>query len=175
MLQKIAFSIFLSASFYSVLCAQTNALPQPTTQFPFNVLLTSPDSTTSISSNFLLDNKHKATLLAFWLTTCFPCTTELDTYAQHYKDWQEQYDLKIIAISLDFPERFRQIEQRLQQKKYPFQVWWDSERSFKKILPGGLNGFPQVFLFNNNGQLVWQHKGFRLGDELKLLQVVQGL
>jgi len=175
MLQKLALYILLSASSYSMLCAQTSAVSQPTTQFPFNVLLTSPDSATSISSKFLFDHKHQATLLAFWLTTCFPCATELDTYAQHYKEWQEQYDLNIIAVSLDFPDRFRQIEQRLQQKKYPFQVWWDSARSFKDILPGGLNGFPQVFLFNKNGKLVWQHKGFRPGDELKLLKAVQEL
>jgi thiol-disulfide isomerase/thioredoxin len=175
MLQKLIFLILLTASSSANLIAQSTLVTQPSPAFPFDVLLTSPDSNTNVSSTTLLDQKHKATLLAFWLTTCFPCSTELETYAHHYKEWQEKYDLKIIAISLDFPDRFPQIKQRLQQKNYPFEVWWDSARAFKSILPGGLNGFPQVFLFNQKGNLVWQHKGFRPGDEQKLLQAVSNL
>lgn len=175
MLQKLILLILLAASSSTSLFSQSTQLAQPSPAFPFDVLLTSPDSSNTVSSSILFNHKHKATLLAFWLTTCFPCSTELDTYAHHYKEWQEKYDLKIIAISLDFPDRFTQIKQRLQQKKYPFEVWWDSARAFKSILPGGLNGFPQVFLFNQKGNLVWQHKGFRAGDEQKLLQAVSNL
>lgn len=173
MLQKISFLVITFALTTSYTFAQINNVAQPNTNFPFDVKLTSPDSTRITSSLNVLNNQHKATLLVFWLTTCFPCATELETYAQHYEVWQEKYDLKIIAISLDFPDRFRQIEQRLQQKKYPFEVWWDGGRAFKSILPGGLNGFPQAFLFNKSGQLCWQHKGFRPGDETKLIQAVQ--
>jgi thioredoxin-related protein len=42
-------------------------------------------------------------------------------------------------------------------------------------MPGGLNGYPQVFLFDKNGQLVWRKKGYLQGDELKMLEEVKKL
>lgn len=141
------------------------------TVFPYNVVLVSPDSTREISSKTLFQ-PGQVTVLAFWLTTCYPCRLELDAYTQHYADWQKQADFRLIAISTDFPGRFRQIGARLQEKQYPFEVWWDRYRGFSRVLPGELNGLPQVFIFDKNGRLAWQHKRYRPGDEQEMFAKV---
>lgn len=144
---------------------------QPSAAFPFGITLLKPDSTT-VNTNELL-KKGKPTVLAFWLTTCVPCQAELASYAQHFAEWQKETDFRLLAISIDFPERFPQVKKMAREKKWPFPVYWDNTRAFKAVLPGGLNGLPQVFLFDKNGTLVWQHKKYAPGDEAELFKQIK--
>ena len=164
--------IFLITGFTTF--SQSSTVEQPTVPFPFNLSLYKPDSTIVESSEIFLQ-KNNATLVAFWLTTCFPCANELDAYNLNYETWKKEYGLEIVAVSMDLAERFRKIEERLIAKKYAFPVYWDRIRAFRSIMPGGLNGYPQVFLFDKKGQLVWRKKGYLQGDELKMLEEVKKL
>jgi len=146
---------------------------QPSAAFPFNIALLRTDSTT-VSTNSIL-KKDKPTVLAFWLTTCSPCHAELASYSKNFADWQKQADFRLLAVSIDFPERFPQVKKMAKEKNWPFPVYWDNTRAFKTILPGGLNGLPQVFLFDKNGMLVWQHKKYAPGDEAELFEKIMGL
>lgn len=166
MYKLICFALLLGLPFAAF--SQDNPNLQTSQPFPFEVKLYSPDSTAS-TSQVVLGKKHKATLIAFWLTTCVPCAYELDAYSKNYAAWQKDYDLEIVAISIDFQQRFSKIAERVAEKKYPFPVWWDQFRTFKFIMPGELNGLPQVFLFDKNGKMVWRHKGFNAGAEQQLV------
>lgn len=137
------------------------------TVFPYRITLVSPDSSTEVSTRTLLPT-GRVTVIAFWLTTCPPCRAELDVYARNYADWQQQAAFRLLAVSTDFPNRFRHIATRLRDENYPFEVWWDRHRGFSRVLPGALNGLPQVFIFDRHGRLAWHHKGFRPGDEAEM-------
>lgn len=154
--------------------SQNTPIEQPVQPFPFSVQLLTADSLAH-DSKVIFSKKNKATLLAFWLTTCQPCAFELEEYANNYAEWQKNYDLRIVAVSLDFPERFRKIGARLADKRYPFEVYWDPYRYFKEVMPGGINGLPQVFLFNEKGILVWQHKGYNAEAKAALLEQLKQL
>ncbi len=147
--------------------------PQPTFDFPFNITLLKTDSSAVNTSQLL--KKDKPTVLAFWLTTCMPCQAELTSYAKNFADWQKEADFRLLAVSIDFPERFQQVKKMEKEKKWPFPVYWDNTRAFKAVLPGGLNGLPQVFLFDKNGTLVWQHKKYAPGDEAELFAKIKAL
>jgi cytochrome c biogenesis protein CcmG/thiol:disulfide interchange protein DsbE len=166
------FSLFLA--FYLVISGDAQAQnTQPSANFPFNISMLKPDSTT-VNTNDIL-KKGKPTVLAFWLTTCMPCHAELASYAQHFTDWKKEADFRLLAISIDFPERFPKVQQMAKEKNWPFPVYWDNTRAFKAVLPGGLNGLPQVFLFDKNGTLVWQHKKYAPGDEAELFAKMKEL
>ncbi|MCC6463219.1 MAG: TlpA family protein disulfide reductase [Saprospiraceae bacterium] len=142
------------------------------TLYPFNIPLLDIDSTTLSNSKDVLaipQKGKKPTVIAFWLTTCMPCHRELATYTANYAEWQKKADFRLLAISTDFPHRFRQIAQIVREKQFPFEVYWDRDRLFRSVLPGGLNGLPQVFIFDKEGKLAWHHKGFRPGDEQEVL------
>ncbi len=160
--------VFLSCSF---LLAQ--AQPQPAAAFPFQVRLFTPDSV-AVQSDAVL-TKGKPTVLAFWLSTCYPCRLELAAYTAKYAEWQRQADFQIVAISIDFPERFPQMSNMARTANWAFPAYWDREQNFKSLLPGELNGLPQVFLFDKNGQLVWQHRRYMTGDEEELFAQIMAL
>ena len=146
---------------------------QPVEPYPFHVTLTQTDSTEIASAKVLTTGKP--TVLAFWLTTCMPCMAEFKAYTQQYDEWKKEADFQLIGISLDFPQRFRQISTVAAAQKWPFPVYWDSTRAFKSLMPGGLNGVPQVFLFDKKGTLVWQHKGFYPGMEGEMFSRIKEL
>ncbi len=150
--------------------AQT--LEQPSSTYPFGITLTAPADSSQHSTNVLLSGE-KPTVLAFWLTTCMPCMAELGAYAQNFAAWQQQVDFRLLAVSIDFPERFAKVRQVANDKKWPFPVYWDGQRAFKNILPGGLNGLPQVFVFDKKGNLVWQHRKYTAGDEVEMFEAVK--
>lgn len=150
-------------------------LPQTEVRLPLNVMLTTIDSTREISAQKIWGNADKPVVLAFWLTTCGPCKMELATYTRLYQQWKSSADFDLYAISTDFPQRFRQIANIVQANKYPFPVYWDGDRRFRDLLPGGLNGLPQIFLFDRQGKLVYHHRKFRPGDENELFARIQAL
>jgi cytochrome c biogenesis protein CcmG, thiol:disulfide interchange protein DsbE len=164
--------MLLCLSVHSTAICQSPTLVQPNQPFPFEVTLYGTDSVAHASTE-VFGNEKKVTVLAFWLTTCPPCAAELEAYTRLYPTWIRAYDVRLLAISIDFPNRFAQIGHRVHDKHYPFPVWWDAHRVFKEIMPGGLNGLPQVFVFDKNGTLVWQHKGYQPGDENALLEQIQ--
>lgn len=140
--------------------------------FPFDIALFTMDSVET-NSREVLQNEGKPMLLAFWLSTCVPCRYELDAYAQKYAAWQKEVPFKIVVISIDFPNRFAAAAKLSKEKQHPFPYYWDKNREFKEILPGGLNGLPQVFLYDGMGKLVWQHKRFWSGVEDEMFEAVK--
>ncbi len=145
--------------------------------FPFNIPMLDIDSTKESNSKEVLaiPKKKQPTVIAFWLTTCMPCHRELATYTANYAEWKKQADFRMFAVSIDFPHRFREIARIVNEKHFPFDVYWDRDRLFRNVMPGELNGLPQVFIFDKNGNLAYRHKGFRPGDELELFAKIKEL
>ena len=150
------------------------------TLYPFNIPLLNIDSTkVSNSKNVLAipkkEKDRKPTVIAFWLTTCIPCHQELAVYTANYPEWKKQASFNMYAISTDFSKNFRKIAGIVQEKQFPFEVLWDRDHMFRTVMPGELNGLPQVFIFDKNGKLAYRHKGFRPGDELSLFEQIKAL
>lgn len=152
--------------------AQTAEIPQPQVAFPFDVKLAKPDSSAEKHSKKIFP-AGKPVVIAFWLTTCPPCREELAAYTREYPGWKKEVDFELFAISMDFANRFRQIATLMNDGGWPFPVYWDRTRYFRAIMPGELNGLPQVFLFDKNGKLVRHHKGYKPGDEHALFEAVK--
>ncbi|MFZ4635638.1 MAG: TlpA family protein disulfide reductase [Saprospiraceae bacterium] len=145
----------------------------PSANFPFDVPLTKPDGTVVSSADVLGPADGRPTVIAFWLTTCQPCHYELAAYAKEYADRQAEKPFRLVAISIDFPEKFAQFQEYARTKNYPFPVYWDATRAFKELIPGRLNGLPQVFVYDAAGQLLWQHKGYLPGAEKELWEAIR--
>lgn len=160
----------IGLSIYTPVMAQTQ---QPAVAFPFQITLFTPDSL-AVRSGAVL-HKGKITVLAFWLSTCLPCRVELAAYTAKYAEWQRQADFELIAISIDYPQRFTQMAKMARSSAWAFPAYWDGAQAFKNIMPGELNGLPQVFLFDKNGQLVWQHRRYITGDEQELFAQILAL
>ena len=114
------------------------------------------------------NNDGKPFIICFWATWCKPCLEELKTYDEYYEEWQEEYGLKIIAISIDNSRSSRKVAPFVKGKDWQFEIYLDQNQDFGKIM--NVTNPPHTFIVNGKGEIVWSHIGFAVGDEEGLIE-----
>lgn len=142
-------------------------------KFPYDIWLKTPQGDSILSSKVLA--KGKPVVLLFWLTTCYPCRIEMDAIAAKFNEWKKETDFELYAISTDFAHNFAAIQKRAGDKNWPFKFLWDYNREFKEILPGGLNGLPQSFILDKNGEIAFHKRKYSSGDEDIMYEEIKSL
>jgi cytochrome c biogenesis protein CcmG/thiol:disulfide interchange protein DsbE len=143
-------------------------------EFPYDIELKDAQGNV-VNSSTLLNNKKKATVLLFWMTTCGPCRRELNAISGKFNQWKTQTDFDFYAISIDFPNRVEQFNKRVVESKWTFPAYHDFNREFRYVMEEGLNGLPQVFVLGNKGKVVYHTKRYLPGDEEKLFSIIKNL
>lgn len=181
-MRKLLIPLVLSLLAFASL-AQSNIQFQMTTgrqpyeiksEFPYDIGIRTASNDTLNTANIFVKN-GKPTILLFWLTTCAPCRLEIAAIEKKYVAWQEEKPFNMYAISVDWPRNEEQFNSRVKQGNWPFPAYHDFNREFGKIMPGNLNGLPQVFVLNKNGEIVHHKKKYRPGEEDILFEWVKEL
>ena len=94
---------------------------------------------------------------------------------KEFAGWKEQADFNLFAISTDFQKNFPRFEKMVQENNWPWPAYNDVNREFRKVLPGGLNGLPQTFVFDSEGNIAYHKRKYSSGDEHKLFEKVKEL
>ncbi len=142
-------------------------------EFPYDIDLKDAKGQL-VSSDKILSN-DKPTILLFWLTTCYPCRIEMDAIHKKYASWQEETDFNLVAISTDFQKNYEKFVERVEQKNFGWEMYNDVNREFRYVMPGELNGLPQTFIIDKNGQVAYHKRKYSSGDEDKLYEKVKEL
>lgn len=144
------------------------------TTYPYDVKLKTANGDV-VNSDKVFAQNGKPTVLLFWQTTCVPCQYELLHINQKYAAWQKEADFNFYAISMDSAERSPQFMEMVARKKWLFPAYHNYTLAFKRLMPGNLNGLPQTFLLNEKGEIVYQKKKYRMGDEDLLFDEIRFL
>ena len=142
--------------------------------YPFDLKLRDADGN-EYSSADVLKYKGKPTIVSFWLTTCGPCRMEFAAIKGKYAKWQEEADFNMVAISTDFEKNHQAFVDMTKKNEWPWEVYLDVDRAFWKVMPGALNGLPQVFIYDENGEIVYYKRKYKPGDEDTLFAKVKEL
>ena len=71
---------------------------QSVKQFPNTKVKTLKGQSVEIHDYF---QDSDLTIVSFWATWCSPCKRELDAIAEVYDEWQEKYNVKLVAVTID--------------------------------------------------------------------------
>lgn len=117
--------------------------------------------------------KEKITVISFWATWCAPCKKELDNIATVYEDWQDKYNVQLIAVSIDDARTAAKVKSMVNAKNWAYKIILDSNEELKRAL--NVTSVPFTFLVNQKGEIIYQHSGYKEGDEIKLLEKIKAL
>ncbi len=108
----------------------------------------------------------KTTIISFWATWCSPCKKELDAIAEIYPDWQEEYDVDLIAITIDTRRNLAKVPVIVETKGWEYIILSDPAQNLKNAL--NFQTIPQTYVIDKDGNIVYDHNGYIPGDEIEL-------
>lgn len=115
----------------------------------------------------------KITVMSFWATWCSPCKRELDAISEVYEDWQENYNVELVAISVDNIRSMAKVGPMVAEKGWPFQIYLDPNQELQQDM--NFRAVPQTYVINGEGQIVYEHAGYVPGDEFELEELLEEL
>jgi len=156
MLNKIIFPILLLVFTSFFVMANNNPFP--------SINIKTLDGKTVNTHDFLKEGK--ITVVSFWATWCSPCKRELDLINEIYADWVEEYDMQLLAITIDDARGLTKVPSMVKSKGWEFIVLADTKQELQQAL--SFQTVPQTYLLNQKGEIVYAHSGYNPGDEVEL-------
>ncbi len=157
------FSLLFFVSLSVTTFAQEKSLP--------NVAVKSLDGKTVNIQEFAKDGK--ITVISFWATWCSPCKKELDAIADMYPDWQEDYNVELVAVTIDTRRALAKVGPMVASKGWEYTILSDANQDLQKAL--NFQTVPQTFLLDQDGNIVYSHSGYVPGDEYELEDKIKEL
>ena len=115
----------------------------------------------------------KITVVSFWATWCSPCKKELDAIADLYPDWQEDYDMELVAVSIDTRRAVATVPAMVASKGWEYTVLTGKATELQNAF--NFQTIPQTFLVDQKGNIVYHHNGYTPGDEFELEEKIEAL
>lgn len=108
----------------------------------------------------------KITVISFWATWCVPCIKELEAINEHYADWKEKYNLKMVAVSIDDARNSKKVKPKVLGFGWDYDIILDENSDLARAM--NVNNPPMTFIVDRNGNVVWSHQGYTPGAEEEL-------
>ncbi len=117
-----------------------------------------------------IDNNGNPIVISFWATWCKPCTKELNNIAEVYEDWQDETNVKLVAVSIDDRRSQSKVAPYVNSSGWEYEIYIDPNSDLKRAM--GVSTVPHTFLLDKNKQIIWQNRGYVEGDEYELFDEI---
>jgi cytochrome c biogenesis protein CcmG/thiol:disulfide interchange protein DsbE len=114
--------------------------------------------------------KGRPIVLSFWATWCAPCKKELDELHKTYAAWQKQYQVEIVAITVDDARGLPKVKPMVAQKGWKYTVLSDVNKELQEAC--NISNVPYTILLDKKGNIIYEHNGYLPGDEQELLKKI---
>ncbi len=115
----------------------------------------------------------KITVMSFWATWCSPCIKELRNVNELLPDWEKDYNVQLVAVSLDNTKTSLKVKPFADGQGWGFPILLDVNEDLKRAL--NVTNPPVTFLLDTDGKIVYTHTGYLEGDEFELEKQIKAL
>lgn len=113
---------------------------------------------------------NKVTVFSFWATWCIPCINELDAISELYNDWQNEINVKIIAVSIDDTRSAYRVKPFVNSKNWDYEILFDTNQEFKRAI--NATSIPYLIIVKNS-KIVHAQSGYTPGSEIELYEKIK--
>ena len=107
--------------------------------------------------------KYELMAFVFWSTACEPCKDELVEINKFADDYE---GFGVVAVCTDSARTSSQVKPYFKGQGFKFDTLLDVDGELVKAL--GIPGDPYALLVTSDGDVIWEHSGYRKGDENKM-------
>jgi thiol-disulfide isomerase/thioredoxin len=118
-----------------------------------------------------INNGNNLIYLTFWATWCKPCIQELNELNDVYDVWRDEFDVKIVAVSVDDIRTSPKVKPFVNGKNWDFEVYLDQNGDLRRMM--NVNNVPHSFLINDKGEIIWQQNSHTVGDEHRIYEIIR--
>ncbi len=101
-------------------------------------------------------------IIDFWAVYCKSCIQGLDAMKDIFSEYKEK-GLVYLAINEDGPRNISKIPGLVKGHKWEYTVLYDKNGEVKELF--GIQTIPEVYLLDEEGNIILRRKGFIDGDE----------
>jgi len=109
-------------------------------------------------------------IIDFWATWCKPCMKALPELDKIDKEYD---NVTVIAVSIDRPRHVNKVKRVIRSKNFGFITLLDSDKMLQREL--NLKNVPRTVIINSQRQILYDHSGFKIGDEVELKKKLDSL
>jgi len=109
---------------------------------------------------------NKLTIVSFWATWCGPCIKELEAINEVYEEWQTEYNVDLIAVSIDDSRNSKKVKPKVLGLGWEYTVLLDENSDLARAM--NVVNPPMLFVINQKGKVVYTHAGYSPGSEDEL-------
>lgn len=102
------------------------------------------------------------TVIDFWATWCKPCHIAIPELNEMYHDYNER-GVNIIGINIDSPRNQSKVRPFSRSRGIDYPVLLDTDQDAMQEM--NVVVVPTLMIFNDKGEQVFSHEGFRPGDQ----------
>jgi cytochrome c biogenesis protein CcmG, thiol:disulfide interchange protein DsbE len=117
--------------------------------------------------------KGKPVIISFWASYCSPCKRELDAVSELYPQWQKEYNVELVAVTIDDARGLAKVPGIVSSKGWSYTVLSDLSLSLQNAL--SVQSIPETVLVDGDGNIVYTHSGYSSGDEFELEEKLKAL
>lgn len=110
------------------------------------------------------DGKPK--IISLWATWCGPCRQELNALKKVYPKWKENYDVEIVAITVDRGRMVARAKSMFEGNGWDYTFMHDNNQELMGKL--GITGIPYSILIDKDGVIKSVQTGYYAGYEKEL-------
>lgn len=111
-------------------------------------------------------------LISFWATWCKPCAEELAQFKKIYNEFKDD-GLIMLGISTDNEKSIAKVKPYIKSKGYNFTVLLDTNSEVARKFYA--RAVPYTVVLDKHGNIVYQHLGYKKGDEIKVKNLIKKL